>query len=38
MPNEAHLCNYSDFSEGTLKSQVLIHYGLQMAEIEQIEI
>ena len=37
MPNEAQLCNYSDFSEGTLKSQVLIHYGLQMAEIEQIK-
>lgn len=37
MPNEAHSYNYSDFSEGTLKSQVLTHYGLQRAEIEQIK-
>lgn len=37
MPNEAQASNYSDFSEGALKNQVLIHYGLQMAEIEQIK-
>ena len=37
MPNKANLKSYSYFSDDTLKSQVLIHYGLEDAEIEQIK-